>query len=113
MKTCNIDNLIIEAFNTFIKNKYGKDSGFLILKKVIMPYSTIKAYKHYEYYIYHHKKVNNCIIRFNYTDRVVTEEDKTRIEKEMTQKLIMCLYELIDNKLLEDIINGNYSTDTN
>lgn len=108
MKTCDMDNMIVEAFNTFIENKYGKDSGFFILKKTIIPHSTIKAYKHYDYCIYYHNKANKCIIRFNYTDRVVTEEDKYTVEKIMTKKLILSLYELVDNKLLEDIINGNY-----
>lgn len=106
----------IEALNEYIEqerlSRGIKADNHLVLHKSITP-TRVHAYKKYDYVLWDiNGKFKHPVIGAENTDKVVTEEDKKKLEKLVNKKFFSALINLLRNKsetgTLERIIKGEF-----
>ena len=103
---------IIEGLNRHIETKRRdkgiKATGHLVLQKEIMPHSSFKAYKIYEYTLWFTKKGKSYkVIVLQHTAKVLDGQEES-MNREMNIMFSELLFNWIRSDYYMDVINGTY-----
>ena len=103
---------IIEGLNRHIETKRKdediKATGHLVLQKEIIPHSSFKAYKIYEYTLWFTQKGKSYkVIMLQHTAKVLDGQEEN-MNREMNIMFSELLFNWIRSDYYMDIINGTY-----
>ena len=98
---------IIEGLNEYIKENRGLKTNVehLVLQRSILPHTSIKAYKKYQYILWLVKgNINIEVVKVVRTFRVTNEEERNKAEKLITVEFSKSLFEWVKSKRYYNII---------